>query len=348
VNARAPLFLIGLVGLVLLVGLGGGYSWYWGQLADGIEVNLKIWLGQRRAEGFQAEAGPITVSGFPFDIVATIDQAELGRGAAGTPQAWHWQGRALKVRLAPLEPTRIHISTTAGQTVRFSDNRGQTKTVRLQADRADGLIEIGDDGRLARVQADFGILALSGSALPAPVAARHLTVEARPAGAAANFDLGLSLQVDELHLPMHTDPILGDIVDVAHLDLTISGPPPLRWTAPVVSAWRDNGGTVEINRARIKWGALDTTASGTLTLDQRMRPLFSATGGLKDYDKTITAYKKAGLITPLNAAALTIALNMLRRDAEGRTTIAVSGQDGLLKVGPMTVARLKPVAFPRD
>ena len=340
--------MIGLTLVVLLVGLGGGYAWYWQRLADGLEDNLKVWLGQRRAEGFRAEAGPVAVSGFPFDIVAAIGLAELGRGRPGEPHAWHWLGQDLQVRLAPMDPWRIHISTTAAQTVRFTDDQGQTKAIRLQADTSQGLIEIGDDGRLAQVQADFEILALTGSALPAPVAARHLTLEARPAGPAASRGLGLSLQVDELHLPARTDPILGDLVDVASLNLTISGPLPLRWTAPVVSAWRDNGGTVEIDRARIKWGALDTTASGALTLDQNMRPLFSATAGLKDYHTTINAYKKAGLITPLNAAALTIALNMLRRDAEGRAAIAVTGQNGILKVGPMTVARLKPVLLPSD
>ena len=344
-NARPKLMLIGLVVLLALGGAAGGYSWYWYRLADGVVDGLNIWLGQRRAEGFQAEAGPIEVSGYPFDIVATLGRAVLGRSGAG---AWRWRGRDIEVRLSPLEPRHIRLGTTAAQTLQFSNSRGQDKTLRAKADRSEGLIELGQDGRLARLQGDFRILGLSGSALPGPLAARRLKLDIQPRGPAQNYALALSLQADALHLPKNTDPVLGDIVEIARLDATISGPPPRNWSKTAVSAWRDDGGTIEISRGRLKWGSLDTTALGTLALDQELRPLFSATGGVKDYVETITAYKKAGFITPLNAAALTIALNLQRRDAEGRISIAVSGQNGVLRVGPLAVARLEPIRFPAD
>lgn len=334
--------------LALLGGLAGGYTWYWYKLADGISDGLKVWLGKRRAEGFQAEAGPISTSGFPFDIELTVGDAVLGRGTPGQARAWRWQGRKLTARLSPFEPWRIELATPAAQDMTFTESPGNLKKLRLQADDARGVIEIGPDGRLARVRTDFMILGLSGSALPGPVAARHLTLESRWRGADAQHAIEVSLQADAVQLPAKTDPVLGDAVDVARLDATVSGPPPRSWTDPAIRVWRDDGGTVEITRARIKWGPLDATSVGTMALDQDMRPLISATAGLIDYDKTIRAYKKADFITPLNAAALTIALNMLQRDPEGRIRIAVTGQNGRLKVGPVNVARLLPLRFPAE
>jgi len=346
VNLRATLTLLGVVTVLLLGGVGGGYTWYWYQLADGMRDGLNIWMGQRRAEGFQAEAGPIAVSGFPFDVVATIGQAELGHGDLSRPRAWHWQGKDFVARLSPMTPWRILVATAAAQTLKFTDAAGRQKNLRAQADQTTAVIEVGGDGRLSRVQGNFHILGLSGSAMPAPIAVRRLKLEARPWGAAKQFAVDLSLSAEALHLPENTDQVLGDVVDIARANATVSGPPPTGWTKAAVSAWRDNGGTVEINAARIKWGTLDTTGTGTLALDQHMRPLFSATGALKGYVETIKGYKKNGLITPLNAAALTIALNMQRRDVEGRIKIAITGQNGELRIGPMKVARLKPLRFP--
>jgi len=345
---RPSLFVTGAVVLALLGGLAGGYSWYWYQLADGIQDGLKVWLGKRRAEGFQAEAGPIGTSGFPFDIELTVGVAVLGRGTPNQARSWHWQGRQLQARLSPFEPWRIHLATRAAQNMTFTESPGKPKKLRVQADDARGVIEIGPDGRLARILTEFEIIGLSGNALPGPVAAQHLTMESRLRGADANYAIDVSLQADAVQLPANTDPVLGDAVDVARLDATLSGPPPRSWADPAIRAWRDDGGTIDVTRARIKWGPLDATSVGTIALDQEMRPLISATAGLKDYDKTIKAYKKAAFITPLNAAALTIALNMLRRDAEGRIKIAVTGQNGRLKVGPVNVARLRPLRFPAE
>ena len=345
---RQSLIVTCAVVLALLGGLAGGYSWYWYKLADGINDGLNVWLGKRRAEGFQAEAGPISTSGFPFDIEITIGVAVLGHGTPNQARSWQWQGRQLQARLSPFEPRRIHFATKAAQNITFTKSPGNSKKLRIQADDARGVIEIGPDGRLARIRSDFEIIGLSGSALPGPVAAQHLTMESRLRGAEANYAIELMLQADTVQLPSNTDPVLGDAVDVARLDATLSGPPPRSWTDPAIRAWRDDGGTVEVTRARIKWGALDATSVGTMALDQDMRPLISATAGLKDYGKTIKAYKKADIITPLNAAALTIALNMLRRDAEGRVKIAVTGQNGRLKVGPVNVARLRPLRFPAE
>jgi hypothetical protein len=342
------LWLIGAVALIMLGGLAGGYTWYWYQLADGVHDSVNIWLGQRRAAGLQAEAGPIEVSGYPFDLVAAIGQAVLGRGAAGEPGAWRWRGKALELRLSPLAPSRIYLATTAPQMLEFTNARGESLNFRARADTAGGVIDLGLDGRLTRFQGDIRILVLSSAALPGPVAVRRLRFDLQPRGRRENHALDLSAQADALHLPKNSNAVLGDVIDVVRLDATVSGPPPGRWTAPAVSAWRDNGGTVEITRARIKWGSLDVAAVGTATLDERMRPLFSATGALKGYLEIITAYKKSGLISPLKAAGLTIALNMLRRDAEGRVKISLAGQNGLLKVGPITVARLKPIPLPAE
>jgi len=340
---RSPLALIAILVIALLAGLSGGYVWYWNQLADGLQDGLKIWLGQRRAEGFVAESGPVVVSGFPLSVDATIARLELGRANKGEPGYWHWSAQDIATIQSPLKPWRIHVTTSAPQRTEFTDKSGTVRDLTTAAQTTKGKIDIANNGRLAALDVRFDGLALSGSALVGPVLAGHLTAQVN-----LLQETKIDLQADQVQLPKNIAPLFGDLVEVIRLQATITGPLPRFWSQGPIVAWRDAGGTVDFTRTRIKWGNLDATALGTLTLDNRLRPLGSGTASFRDHDKTIRSLADRGLITPLNAAGLTIGLNMLGKEVNGSITVPVTAQGGNLTIGSFSAARLKPLQIPAD
>ncbi len=334
--------------VAILAGGAGGYGWYWSNLADGLKANVAVWLGQRRAQGYLAEAPPMRISGFPFEVVGKMAHAELGRGdieapAVGQPSPWHWRGERLQVRLDPLNPWRAELNLKGKQKLSFVDQRGVRQDIDGKAESARGVVEFYADGKWSGGTADIRNLQLTSAQVEKPLTVAQATFSGK-----SGEMLTLSTQLDGVALPIVADPVLGESIELLRLDVSLSNPLPTGWTRSDVTGWRDDGGVVEIARARLKWGTLDLTVAGTLALDAALRPQASGTAKLRGHAEVIAAYRENGMITAMNAAALTIALNVLGRDADGAVNIPVTVQEGRLKVGPMEIARLTPLTLPGD
>lgn len=345
---RSPLIIFVTVITALLIGLGGGYTWYWNQLADGLHDGLEVWLGKRRAEGFVAETRDVNVEGFPFQVNIGVDQLVLGRGDMrardiSKGRIWRLRGADLTAEISPFDPTEARIELRGPQIFSYIDRAGQRRTVKGQATSAHGVIQLSAAGQISAFSATFDGLVLSGSALTVPLAMDRLKAEAKITDA-----LEISAQADRLRLPEGTDQALGDVIDIARLDATLSGELPLSWTRASVSAWRDQGGVIDITRARIKWSSLNLEGGGKITLDDALRPKVTGRAQVRGHAETIAAYQKSGLIKPLNAAALTVALSLMGRDGEGNISMPLSVRKGRLHVGPVPVAKLQALKFPKE
>ncbi len=347
-DKRQPIIIALAAVFALLAGTAGGYGWYWSNLADGLKANVAVWLGQRRAQGYLAEAAPMKISGFPFEVVGRITHAELGRGeldapVAGQPSPWHWRGENLHVLINPFDPWRAELALKGKHTLSFLDQRGIRQTINGMAKSATGVVAFDVEGKWSNGSADIRNLEITSNEIEKPLTVDQVTFSGK-----SGEMLTLSTQLDGVGLPMAADPVLGEGIELLRLDLSLSNPLPKGWTRSDVTGWRDDGGVVEVARARLKWGTLDLTVAGTLALDAALRPQASGTAKLRGHAEVIAAYRKNGMITAMNAAALTIALNVLGRDADGTVNIPVTAQNGRLKVGPMEIARLTPLTLPGD
>ena len=350
-NMRSPLAIGGLLLIAVTTGLAGGYTWYWHQLSDGLQEGLKVWLDQRRADGLLAEGGAVETDGFPFSIKASIASLTLGRGDKGETGYWRWQAQNINATLDPADPWHIRITTAAPVAGEFTDPSGTVRQLQATARSATGVVSVARTGRLTAIDTAFTTLTLTGSALAGPVQAEQLTarLKAGPPPTAANArNTEVDIQGNKLQLPANIDPMFGDTVDVFRLQATMSGQLPLAWSRPHITAWRNNGGSVDLTRARVKWGSLDLVAGGTVALDALMRPQGSGTATVRGHNESIRSLADRQLITPLNAAALTIGLNMMGRTENGAIKIPVSARDGRLKIGTVASTRLKPLQFPGD
>ena len=125
--------------------------------------------------------------------------------------------------------------------------------------------------------------------------------------------------------------------------------PPFLPPARALAQWRDAGGVVEVRALSLAWGSLSLKGDGTLTVDQRMRPMGAFTMRVTGYDALIEALVAADAIRARNASLTLTILNLLaKRDDKGARvlTVPVTAQNGKLLLGPAKVLDLAPIPLP--
>jgi hypothetical protein len=137
---------------------------------------------------------------------------------------------------------------------------------------------------------------------------------------------------------------------VAHAELNLSfkGRLPGGTLANSIAAWRDDGGSIEINKVAVRWGPVDADGNGTLALDEQNRPLGAFTARWRGYDETIDALQATGQLKPFPAAAAKIALRALARqnkDGPDEVQIPLTAQDGRLFVAGIPLLPVPPLRF---
>jgi len=313
-----------LLGTVLIAGYGA----YWLYAARVAEDGLDAWLAARRAEGWRAEYAEIAVGGFPFAVTVRLVAPRL----AGPGDAWSWQGDSLAASARPWSLGRVHASLPATSTLAAN---GRAVSVTLAAGGAD-LAFAG--GRLA----DWRVRLRTASVRRGEN--DGLAIEALDA--AGDGAGGITLAATGVVLPKAPNDALGrDIQDLAlsarGLGTLPPGPP-----AQALAAWRDAGGTVEVERLALTWGPATLDADGTLTLDAAFRPLAAFSARLTGWGAVIEGLVESGTLAPGNAALTKTLLDLMARpDGTGRRVleVPVTAQDGRLVVGPATLLHFGPL-----
>ena len=340
-----------LAGLIVLLA-AAGWSFAWLRIADRTRSEVEGWVAARRADGLKVDYTTIAVTGYPLHWRVTVTQPNM---AGAGPTEWTWQGYAVEADLAPWSTREVPVRFPGDQ--RFSVGAGNVaETWTLNAARPDGRIAVDERGRLDHLALDLGDVTLTRAADPAPTHADHFTADAQlhrgPEESqtadhqTAVFDLILAL--DNATLGRTPAQVLGTQVAHAELNLSFKGRLPVGTLANSIAAWRDDGGTIDINRVAVKWGPVDADGNGTLALDEQNRPLGAFTARWRGYDETIDALQATGQLKPFPAAAAKIALRALARqnkDGPDEVQIPLTAQDGRLFVAGLPLLPVPALRF---
>lgn len=340
-----------LIGLLVLLA-AAGWSLAWLRIADRTRSEVEGWIAGRRADGLKVDYTTIVVTGYPLHWRVTVGQPNM---AGAGPTEWTWQGYAVEADLSPWSMHEVPVRFPGDQ--RFSVGAGNVaETWTLNAARPNGRAVVDERGRLDHLALDLGDVTLTRAVDLQPTHAEHFTADAdlhRGTGdlqaadhQADVFDLALALDNATLsHTPAQ---VLGAQVAHAELNLSFKGRLPGGTLANSIAAWRDDGGTIEINRAAVKWGPVDADGNGTLALDEQNRPLGAFTARWRGYDETIDALQSTGQLKPFPAAGAKIALRALARqnkDGDGEVQIPLTAQDGRLFVAGFPLLPLPALRF---
>jgi hypothetical protein len=327
-------------GALLLATAAASYTGYWFYIAGRVPEAIDRWAEARRGEGYSVRWDRLAIGGFPGSFRVTFEGAALG-GARPLPfqttaalvvgEAPPWNLRHWRVS-APQGarvdgPSESDTITAATLDATIAIGVGHDATVALAAHQIEGN-GAGAALRVADVDAQL--------ALPGSPPADHHQESAR----ATVTLMGIALP--------RTVPSLGARVDTVTLSAALKGAVPAGKLRQSVTAWRDDGGTVELEQGTLRWGSLSATANGTLALDERLQPFGALTATIENHNAVIDAAVAGGTLRPDDASLAKVVLGLMAKpgvDGKKQLTLPVTLQNRRLFLGPAQIAVLPAITW---
>jgi hypothetical protein len=333
-----------LIGVVITI--VGAWTGAWFYIAGGVRSEIQAVVSQSTPSRMLGHDG-VEVGGFPYRI--KVDIAAPRAALLGDGMDFRWATDKVSAVRHLWQPNHVLLELAGQHRFELSQNGAVRKLV-LDNREARASVETGTGGRLDRLSLDItapslqdnGALVLRG---------RRLQVHVRMTpDAADSIDLALrgdDLELDDGLLPPDLAELAGLARDISLLDVrtTVTGLPPNTATATPFALWRDGGGTVEVRQFHLVWGSVEITASGSLALDDRMRPIGALTARIRGHDELLDFAVKSGAMSKNSRAAAGAVLGLLAAAAGGVLSVPVRLQDGQLFLGPVAVAKLMPLAL---
>jgi hypothetical protein len=321
---------------VLLI-LAGGYTAFWFIAAGKIEQGVSEWAEQARAQKLDVSWQKLRVGGFPFAFTIGMNDAVL-RDEAANP--------ATEIRMprlsASAHPWAFRVwHLTAPNGVGAVVGPQEKPAAKVSARTADGVVSAAAEGGatiwlsldMPRVEAT--------EAFGAKRADLWLIVPARMPETHHDSNIALAADLHDVMLPQAPSPFR-NLLDELALGVTVKGPISPGTPRQAVTAWRDEGGSAELDNFTLRWGTLTISGSGTLALDSDLQPVGAFSGAVEGYDELMNALVAAGRMKPSDAGLARIGLAMFAKAGpSGRPAITASFtiQNGQMFLGP---AKLGP------
>jgi hypothetical protein len=319
------------LGFGLLVLLAGGYGLWWRHLTEMLRADLDHWVAERAAVGWKISTGAVAVSGFPLHVVLT-----LSAPGVEDPSGNAWQGPALAVVIPLFDPQHPHLEAPGEHVVAIKGR--EPVHISIQGASADLAV---DGHGLNDLSLDLAM----GSAGSAHLGRSSLQLRRLAAGQVAHDvpSWSLRLSLENLGLPddprLLFGPLLSSIQLEAHLQGSVTGGA----VEQALRAWRDDGGTVEIDRLSVDWKPLALSGTGTLALDRDLQPMVASNCDIRGLFEAVDALTRSGVVRPQDAGMVKLIFGlMMKSDKNGAKTLSVplTIQNRVLSVGPVKLLEL--------
>ena len=332
------------LGVAIAAVLAAFYSAGWLFLAHRARVVVDAYMARQHDQGTNLTVATQAIEGFPFLIEVRL----TGIVAAGLPHVP--DGRAtVPVAVAWARPWQLdawRFSLLGGGTI---DGPQGHVSFDLLGGHASAILGPGatPGGDLADLHVDNIVISQGDRVLKA--ARAGVTLRLPPEAPRAHEEplFSATLEAHKVTVPTAVDP-LGPEIDHLMLDGTWRGPLPPGKLADALAAWRDDGGTIDLQGIDLGWGPLALAADGTLALDKNMQPLGAFSARIMGYDAILDALIASGHIHQNEASLARMGLSMMaQRGADGTPQLKtpVSVQDGALFMGPARLMKVPKVVW---
>jgi hypothetical protein len=333
--------------------------WFMG--AGLIRQNIEGWAAEWRAGGNALSYRSLEITGFPVLFHARMTDPVIGGADGAAP--WEWRAPALQARLAPWQTRRIDGIELAGRHLVSFISKGAPVKLTIDAARAEGSLEFAPEAITAIGDA-AGLKALNeanGERIEIVTAAVRADLSRRPDPDHLTPVIALGLELGGVVLPPRLTGAgerkdgkagpLGPKIARLRFEGAVMGPISPAYDTEAFAAWRDSGGTVEIENFRIHWGPLRLSANGTLALDEKMQPMGALKTTIAGFAETLDALVAARAMKEKNARTAKFVLAMLAKspapDAPPELSLPLTVQKRTLSVGPVAIAKMPPLRWPR-
>lgn len=333
-----------------------GYTAYWFLAADAIEGRVAGWSEEQREHGWQVEADGTDVTGFPTRFSVKLHNPVVTAERDG----WSWRGETLLAEIRPWNFHEITLYVNGKSQVRVKDG-ASWRDMDWQVEDGQARLILTGDRRVKDIALDMksvrieGLLASGAATMHHLRAQSLLPIETKPGALASDARsevIKAALSLESVDLPDDVSEGLGPRIDHLTLDASLVGPMPGDAKRDAVMAWRDAGGTIELNSLNLRWGPLGLSTQGTLALDNELRPIGALTADIVGYGDVIDALILSDVIPLGDAFMAKVAFNvMAEKPADGGPPILrrvpLRAQDGDLFIGPVQFAKLPSLDLPQ-
>ena len=332
---RTVLSLTGIILIAIVV-----YASYWHYVAAKLRDQLTPWAQARATEGYIIHWDDAEVGGFPGSFRFDFTNLSFGTSRpapvamqASSASAWampwnlrHWEFTA------PSGARVVEATGSAGFDIR----------------RVDGAVDF-EGPVVAAIDITAGDLGGIGLAQGMKIgdAEAHIELPATPPQSHTDTALGLSLQLGDATLPAAV-PGFGNNLSGFSFVARLKGALPPGQIIPALTAWRDNGGTIDLQSLRLRWGSLLVDASGTLALDQALQPEGAFSAVITGQDAAVDVAVKTGALAPSDAGVAKAVLDLLAHpnsSGDKAVTLPMTIQNQRLYLGPAKLANIPSIAW---
>ena len=287
-----------------------------------------------------------TVTGFPFSIRIDLEAPEIIADGAQV----RWRSNAAIIEIQPWNTRRYRLSLVGPHSVELGRLRG-LRELDVLSEQIIVVAEVGGDGAFSGAMLDLAGLKINSNNNSHTSTISRLEIRLSDANPKETerldpgFEVSLSADnVDILHLNVHR---LGSKIRKVRAGFKLIGEIS-KYDKAAADAWRQAGGTLEVQWLQVVWGALDFRAVGTVALDDELRPLAAMTADIRGFVAALQALAAAGMISSSAARTGSMALSLIATPSSDGSpsvlTVPLTAQDGGLFLGPVRLARL-PILF---
>ncbi len=334
---------------------------FWFIGAGLIRDNIEGWADEWRADGNAFSYRSLEITGFPILFHARMIDPVIGGAEGAAP--WEWRAPALQARLLPWQTRRIDGIDLAGRHLVSFTSAGAPVRLTVDAARALGSLEFGPETITAILDA-AGLTALNeGNAERIEIATATVRADLsrRPDPDHLTPVIILGLNLGGVILPprltgarqrkgANAGP-LGPRIQALAFKGAVMGPISPAYDTEAFATWRDDGGTVEIEKFSLHWGPLRLSANGTLALDEKMQPMGALKATIAGFAETLDALVAARAMKKKKARTAKFFLSLLAKspapDAPPELTLPLTIQKQTLSVGPVPLAKIPPIHWPQ-
>jgi hypothetical protein len=339
---RRPLIFAALIAVLV----GASYSGWWFLLAARTEAGFEAWVEERRADGVEVNFGTYGVTGFPSDVVLTIEQPFIR--SADANGAVSWTTESIRAWAKPWTPGRIMVEPTTDHRLVLQE-ADRRREVEVRSTALIGRVGVGTNGLVdsADLSAEGLVALVDGEetgrftrlVLKLGNRSELVTTEAK----------SVQLEVSNLILPQLRTSPLGSRLEAIALDAEVSGIIAGHTPQQAMKIWRDSSGRAVINNLRATWGQLAVAANGVASVDEALQPVIKLDAKATGLPETVDALVARGYLKSGAATAVKFALTVLgSRSASGprgAIEVPLAVRDQTFYLGSIGLARLPRVAW---
>jgi len=320
------------LGLFLLVLLLGAYAVFWWIVAGRIEAGIVTWADSLRQQNAELTWRTIRVGGFPLAFDVRLSEARLRGTAASQPAELRIPALSASARPWNFRDWRL----SAPDGLNASIGPAGEPLTKVAAVSAIGSVAAGGGDTIVWLGLNDAKADLP-EHLTADTANLWLTVPAHPPQAHTDRAFALAADLRGLRVPLTPAPFQGAVDDLA-VGATVLGPIQAGPPRVAAAAWRDAGGTVELDRFALRWGDVAVNGSGTIALGPDMQPIGAFSGAVSGLDELLKALAAAGQLRMGDLTLARLGLAALAKPGpNGKPEVSTSFtiQNGQMYLGPL-------------